>query len=79
MTGSPEPDTPDIHFSSCPGDINGDKEVDVSDAVLLARFCAEDSTAVISKHGLLNADMNQNGTPDKEDVILILRAIAHLN
>ncbi|HAG12825.1 MAG TPA: glycosyl hydrolase family 9, cellulase [Ruminococcus sp.] len=58
------------------GDVNEDSDIDVSDAVLLARFLAEDSTATISTTGLLNADTNKNGNPDKEDIVQILRYIA---
>lgn len=60
------------------GDVNLDHEVDVSDAVLLARLMAQDSDAVVSTQGKLNADMNDNGKPDGDDVIWILRKIAKL-
>ncbi|MBP0976447.1 MAG: dockerin type I repeat-containing protein, partial [Oscillospiraceae bacterium] len=60
------------------GDVNLDKIVDVSDAVLLARFTAEDKTADISAQGKLNADMDGSGMPDSEDVVLILKKIAKL-
>ena len=60
------------------GDVNLDKKVDVSDAVLLARFNAEDQTAKIESQGKLNADMNKSGEPDGDDVILILKTIAKL-
>ena len=52
--------------------------VDVSDAVLIARFVAEDSTASISVQGKLNADVNHNGKPDSGDIVLILKYIAKL-
>ncbi|HAG12331.1 MAG TPA: alpha-L-arabinofuranosidase [Ruminococcus sp.] len=60
------------------GDVDCSGEVDVSDAVLLARALAEDSEAVITETGLRNADCNKNGNPDLEDVTLILRAIARM-
>ena len=60
------------------GDVNLDKIVDVSDAVLLARFTAEDKTADVSAQGKLNADMDGSGMPDSEDVVLILQKIAKL-
>lgn len=60
------------------GDVNQDGSTDVSDAVILARFTAEDTTAVITAQGKKNADCNKNGKPDSEDVILILKAIAKL-
>ena len=60
------------------GDVNEDKTIDVSDAVLLARLIAEDSTAKISEQGLKNADVDKNGAPGSEDVIAILKFISKL-
>ena len=60
------------------GDVNCSGEVDVSDAVLLARVVAEDPEAIVSREGLRNADTNRNGNPESDDVILILKYIAHL-
>ncbi len=66
------------------GNVNESKEstpeerVDVSDAVLLARFVAEDASAKVSTQGKLNADVNANGKPDSEDTVKILRFIAKL-
>jgi hypothetical protein len=61
------------------GDVNLDKAVDVEDAVLLARYLAEDGDAVIDAQGKLNADMNASGAPDTDDTGLILRKIAKLD
>lgn len=60
------------------GDVNLDGGVDVSDAVLLARFVAEDAAAKITTQGKQNADMNENGKPDGDDMILILKKIAKI-
>ena len=60
------------------GDINLDSAIDVSDAVLLARFCAEDSEAVITAQGKQNADLDYDGNITGEDVITILKMIAKL-
>ncbi len=60
------------------GDVNNDAKVDVSDAVLLARYIAEDHEAVMDEAGKINADCDHSGKPDSADVILILRYIAHL-
>ena len=60
------------------GDVNLDGGVDVSDAVLLARFVAEDTAAKITAEGKQNADMNENGKPDGDDIILILKKIAKI-
>lgn len=61
------------------GDVNLDYEVDVSDAVLLARFCAEESTAVITEQGKQNADANRDGDIMLDDVTWILKKIAKLD
>ena len=60
------------------GDVNLDCDVDVSDAVLLARFCAEDAEAVFTEQGKQNADANSDGNLTSEDVIVILKMIAKL-
>ncbi len=61
------------------GDVTLDCSIDVSDAVLLARFCTEDSTAVITDQGKQNADVNGSGNVDLDDVTAILRKIARLD
>ena len=61
------------------GDVTLDCSIDVSDAVLLARFCTEDSTAVITDQGKQNADVNGSGNIDLDDVTAILRKIAKLD
>ena len=60
------------------GDVNESGVVDVSDAVLLARFVAEDSGANVSGQGKVNADVNKNGSPDSDDVLMILKYIAKM-
>lgn len=55
---------------------NCDDSLDVSDAVLTARFVAEDHDAVITAQGKLNADMNRDGNLTGDDVVAILRKIA---
>ncbi len=60
------------------GDVNLSGNTDVSDAVLLARFLAEDRSAEVTAQGKSNADCNQSGKPDPEDVILILKYIAKM-
>ncbi len=64
--------------STMKGDANGDFVVDVSDAVLCARFCAENSTANITRQGVVNLDVNGDGNTDFNDTIEILRYIARL-
>ena len=61
------------------GDCNCSDMVDVSDAVLLARFLAEDRTAKLSDQGRKNADCNADGDLNSDDVLAILRKIAKLD
>ncbi len=61
------------------GDVTLDCSIDVSDAVLLARFCTEDSKAVITDQGKQNADVNEDGNITLDDVTAILRKIAKLD
>lgn len=60
------------------GDVNEDKTVDVSDAVLLARLVAEDAGAIVTEQGMKNADVSGDSTISSDDTIKILRAIAKL-
>ena len=60
------------------GDVNESGKVDVSDAVLLARFVAEDKSAKITAQGQKNADTNKNGQPDSDDVTQILKYVVKL-
>ena len=61
------------------GDVTLDCSVDVSDAVLLARFCTEDGKAMITDQGRQNADLNADGNLTLEDVTVILRKVAKLD
>lgn len=58
------------------GDANCDGRIDVSDAVLTARFAAEDKNAVITDQGKVNADVTRSGSVDPEDTVMILQYIA---
>ena len=60
------------------GDVDCSGGVDVADAVLLARYLAEDNEAEVSSQGRLNADANGSGAPDQDDVLTILKMIAKL-
>ena len=60
------------------GDVTLDCLIDVADAVLLARFCAEDAEAVITDQGKANADYNADGDITQDDVVMILQKIARL-
>ena len=58
------------------GDANTDGAVDVADAVLDARFYAEDSGAVITEQGRINGDVNADGAINSEDIRQILEFIS---
>lgn len=60
------------------GDANESGLVDVSDAVLIARFAAEDQEAKLTAQGKINADVNKNGSPDSDDLIMILKYITKI-
>lgn len=60
------------------GDVDTDGEVGLADAILLARYNAEDAAVKVTKTGLVNADLNGDGTLNSEDVVQILRILAKL-
>lgn len=60
------------------GDVNGDSHIDVSDAILIARFVAEDPTVRISGEGKIAADVDHDGKLTQDDVVTILKYIAKL-
>lgn len=60
------------------GDATCDNKVDVSDAVLIARFIAEDSEAIMTDQGKSNADINNDGDITHDDVTWILKKIAKM-
>ena len=60
------------------GNANCRDGVDVSDAVLLARYSAEDSSALLTAQGKINADVTHDGKIDGDDVTLILKYIVKL-
>ncbi|MBR4201609.1 MAG: endo-1,4-beta-xylanase, partial [Oscillospiraceae bacterium] len=57
------------------GDVDLSGDVDVSDAVLLARFINGDKVNV-KDQGQVNADFNQDNKKDNKDVLAIIRWIA---
>lgn len=58
------------------GDADCSGKVDVADAVLVARFCAEDALATITDTGRANADVNGDRNLDSADMQEILEYIA---
>ena len=58
------------------GDVNMDKVVDVSDAVMLARYCTGSPDVNISDAGLYYADVNNDGSVTPDDALAIVKKIA---
>jgi len=65
---------PDTKITYGDADCNGD--VNVLDAVLLARVASETDGAEITKEGKLNADVNGDGLVDSKDLIKLLSYLA---
>ncbi|MBR5370841.1 MAG: dockerin type I repeat-containing protein [Oscillospiraceae bacterium] len=61
------------------GDVNNDGKVTVSDAVLLSRVLAEDTSATLTEQGKENADVNNDGNLTPEDNTKILKSLAGLD
>lgn len=76
---TPQPEGPQV-MPACvrPCDLNCDDTIDVRDAVLLARYAANDPDAEITEDGLENADCDRNGTVNTDDLTYILKKIANL-
>lgn len=62
-------------FLQYPGDINLDRQIDISDGVMIARFCSGDSSANVTEEGLANADADLNGEISTDDITCVLRMI----
>ena len=58
------------------GDMDESGKLDVSDAVLLARYLVADAEAVVTEQGRVNADCNADGKADEDDLTMMLKAIA---
>ncbi len=61
-----------------PGDVDSDRFVDISDAVLLSRFIAEDMEAYVSEEGRKNADLNNDNMIDYKDLADLMLGIAKI-
>ena len=60
------------------GDVDGSGEINVADAVLLARYVAEDKSAKVTEAGVAAADTNKDGKVDANDTARLLERIAGL-
>ena len=60
------------------GDVDCSGDVNVADAVLLARFCAEDKEITVSAQGKANANVNGDDAVNNDDLTVILEYLAGL-
>ena len=58
-------------FNRLTGDVDGNGEVEVADAIMALRYQAEDEV-VITRDGLRNADVNEDGLFTAEDTAMML-------
>ena len=58
--------------------MNCDGQTDVSDAVLLARYLAEDKGAKVTDQGLKNAETDGNAGLTASDLTVMLQIIAKI-
>ena len=64
--------------SKRPGDVNLNRVVDVADAVMLARYIAEDPEVGLTRQGAANADINQDSKVNSFDSAMLLEGLAGL-
>jgi hypothetical protein len=58
------------------GDVNNDQRVTVSDAILLARIVAEDSSLKVNSQMLAAADYDKDGSITPLDTTALLKVLA---
>ena len=75
QSGPVDPPAPKVTMK---GDANLDETVDVSDAVLVAKFASGDSEAKINDQGKINGDCDGKAGLDDGDVTYILKMIVKL-
>ena len=77
-----EPSAPDVTTTPAPagetklGDVDENGDINVADAVLLARFCAEDKDVTVSAQGKVNADIDGKTGVTSDDLARLLEFIA---
>ncbi len=62
-----------------PGDVDCNEEVNVLDAVLLARVAAEDTKCGVTDEGKMNADVTHDGSVKNDDLTKLLKYLAGLD
>ena len=72
--GSEEPQTGSFRY----GDVDCNGDINVADAVMLARYIAEDKEVNVTAEGVSNAKMNNGKTVTSEDATKLLMYLANL-
>ncbi len=58
------------------GDVTLDGKIDLTDAIMLNKYCAD--VVSLSEQAIANGDCNENGQTDTNDSIALLRFLVHL-
>lgn len=67
-----------VYYAPNLGDVNADGKLTVSDAILLFRYVAEDTTVPITDAGIAVADLNADGNVNADDTTVLLQMLAGL-
>lgn len=67
-----------VYYAPNLGDVNADGKVTVSDAIMLFRYVAEDTTVPITDAGIAVADLNADGNVNADDTTVLLKMLAGL-
>ena len=67
-----------INYAPNLGDINTDGKMTISDAIMLSRYVAEDTTVPITDAGIAVADLNEDGNVNADDTTVLLKMLAGL-
>lgn len=79
QTTTPEPQgSTEPAFIRKPGDVDCTGTVNIADAILLARFNAEDEEITVTTAGKVNAEVTGDGQVDSDDLSRILEFLAGL-
>lgn len=73
----PSTDTTDVKPSSpMYGDVDCNGKIEIADAILLARYNAEDPGANVTSQGLVNANCKKDDVLDSSDLLLLLQCLS---
>ncbi len=67
-----------VNYAPNLGDINTDGKMTISDAIMLSRYVAEDTTVPITDAGIAVADLNADGDVNADDTTVLLKMLAGL-